>query len=517
MDSQDITFGGITEIIGAEFTLSRGVSPSVCTLFIRPQSALNVGRGPLTMSFGSSSITFPDMTPDVAHIRTVNSAKWALQLYDRRVYWTQGYVSGEYNLRQPDGTLKNEANSRLLADTLLKALGETSHDVSRMSQLIYPYCNWNGTNPALALANLLDYCSCTICPGPNNNLIVYPLGQGAELPDGDDDTQPFIPFKLPVPSEIVCVCGPDLFQSKLALAAATIGTDSKLTTPDIADYKPSAGWGTDFYQFFPNVASDDRTLAFGTMYRLFKPTGQAQGGLTPPGCNESVIRTVQYDLNDFTCATITDSDRLASDGKLVGGPYLDGTFWPQSDHALNTGANTVYTGSFKIGQGMVLTDYPVIKYSGSNAIQEPEMYLTTSYTVWNDKLTDKARYSKRQSMGGSGYVILRRPELFRVFKTNYSYTSPTDTQNNQAAIDSQCDEYLRLHSLKYQDPWILDREYHGLLPILTDGKIAQIRWRIGYDGPSTRASKNFEFDTCNVGEEERRRREAVAQLQEAYR
>lgn len=517
MDFQDISFGGIDFIIGCEFTLSRGVSPSVCTLFIRPQSDLALTRGPLRMAFGSGEVIVQDMTPDVAHIRR-EPAKWAITLYDRRVYWKQGYVSGEYNLRQPDGVLKNEANSKVLADKLLKALGETSHDVSRMSEIVYPYSNLNTTNPAYALANLLDQCSCTLCPGPNNNLAVYPLGQGSDLLSIDDDIAPYIAFKIPLPSEIKVVCGPDLFQSKLKLEAASVGTDAKETTIDNTDFKPSAGWGTDSYMFFPGVASASRSYAFDSMYRLFRVTGQAQGGLTPPGCNEPVLRATQYALNSFTCGMVTDSVRLPSEGKLGGQPYLDGTYWPQSDHALNTGPNTRYTGRFSINaDGRVLTDYPVIKYSSANAVQAPDLYLTTSYSVWNSQFTDKARFTKSQSLGGSGSIVLRRPELFRVFKTNYSLTSPTNTENNQTAIEAQCDEYLRLHSLKYQDPWILDREYHGIMPILPDGKIAQVRWRIGFDGPSTRASKNFEFDTLNIGSDERRRRETVAQLQEGYR
>lgn len=516
MDSQDISFGGIEDIIGAEFTLSRGVSPSVCTLFIRPQSSLNLSRGPLRMTFGSQEVIFSDMTPDVAHIRR-EPAKWALQLYDRRVYWKQGFIAGEYNFRQADGSLRNEASAKTLANLLLKALGETNHDVSRMSEVVYPYANFNGTNPAYALANLLDYCSCAVCPGPSNNLVIYPLGQGSDLPENDDEIAPAISYKLPVPQEIRVVCGPDLFQSKLALEAASIGTDGKITTVNNADYKPTAGWGTDSYMFFPNVSSSLRHYAFNSIYRLFRPTGQAQGGLQPPGCNESVIKATQYDLNQFTCAAITDDTRLNAEGKIPGAPYIDGTFWPQSDHAANTANNAPYVGKFQIANGMVLTDYPVIKWSSANAVQEPTLYLTTSYTVFNATFTNKARYSKSLNVGGSGYQVLRRPELFRVFKTDYVFTSPVGTTNNQATVDAQCDEYLRLHSLKYADPWIIDREYHGILPILPDGKIAQVRWRIGYDGPTTRASKNFEFDVYNVGAEERRRRETVAQLQEGYR
>ncbi len=514
MDFQDISFGGIEDIIGCEFTLSRGVSPSVCTLFIRPQSSLNISRGSLRIAYGSSEIVFPDMTPDVAHIRR-EPTKWALQLYDRRFYWKQGTIGGTYNARLPDCSLltQTQYSARAMADALLRVLGETTHDVSKMSNLVYPYAKWEGTNPAYALANLLDQCSCCLCPDQNNKLVVYPLGQGAELPDSDDIAA-HIPYKLAVPSKLTCICGPDVFQSKLALEAVTVGTDSYIKPIDVTDYKPSA-WGTDFYMFFPNVSSSNRSYAFNSMYRYFRPTGQAQGGFAPPGCNDPVVSVSQYALNDTTVTPIIDTDGF----KRSSGAYLDGTFWPQSDHAANTGANTVYTGKFTINKeaGIVVTDYPVIKWSSANAIQEPTLYLTTSYSVWNQGLTDKIRYTKERNIGGVGDYIIRKPELFRAFKTDYSYTSPIGTQSNQTDIDAEVDEYLNLHALKFNDPWIEDREYHGILPIQLDGKIAQVRWRIGYDGPTTRASKNFEFDTFNVGADERRRRESVSQLQEAYR
>lgn len=513
MESQSISFAGIQEIIAAEFTLSRGVSPSICTLFIRPQSVLNIGRGPLSLGFGSSTVTFTDMTPDLAHIRPLSGTKWALQLYDRRFYW-KGHVVGEYNQRQPDGKVKNEANSQLLADKLLKALGETTHDVSRMSQIIYPHVKWDG-NPAYALASLLDDCSCTLAPGPTNNLVVYPLGQGNDLPNGDD-TVPYLSYKRQVPGEIKVVCGPDLFQSKFKLEAVARGFDEKIQPIDNVDFLPTGGWGNDFYMFFPAVASNRRLHAFESMYRLYRVQELAQGGMTPTGCQTPVTRFTQYALNDFSCTMYEDPTMLASEGKLGGLPSLDGTYWPQSDHAVNTAVNTPYIGKFAINKdNLVLTDYPIIKFSSSGSIQAPELYLTTSFAVWDDKFEDRARYTKSQNLGGVGTVVVRRQDLYRVFNTAYSGTNPTGTTDNQPAISAQVDEYLRLHALKWQDPWILDREYHGILPLLPDGKIAQVRWRIGFDGPTTRASKNFEFDTCNVSYEERRRRETVAQLQEA--
>lgn len=517
MDSEDISFDGLETILGAEFTLSRGVSPSICTLFFVPQEAVSLTRGPLRFSFGSQEIVFPDMTPDVAHIRKVNDEKWAIQLYDRRFYWKQGFIGGTYNKRLPDCSLldSTKANARELADRLLRTLGETTHDVSRMSENVFPYSAWEGTNPALALANLLDYCSCVLCPGPTDNLVVHQLGVGADLPDGDDDISSHIPFRLQVPGTISALCGPDVFQSKLALEAVSVGVDGFIKPIANTDYAPAAGWGTDFYMFFPNVSSNYRSYAFGSMYRIFRPTGQAQGGLQPTGCDIAVAGVDQYALNDFIVDPVFDTD-----GNMQkAGPWMDGTFWPQCDHAINTGANTVYTGSFKINKdaGLVGADYPIIRWGSSNSIVEPTMYLTTSYSIWDADRSDKVRYRKQRNIGGSGEVILRRPELFRVFKTNYSYTSPTDTQNNVAAIDAELEEYLSMFAKRYDDPWIEDREYHGLIPIVPDGKIAQVRYRVGFGGPTTRASKNFEFDTYNVGEDERRQRETVSQLQEGYR
>ena len=218
--SGNVYFPGVQVATAADFTLSHGISPSVCLLQTVPQTSYVAEIGTLQLSFGSTLLSFPDCAVRSATLRSSEQGLfWSLQILDRRWKWQFGEIDGRYNVRSADGSIidSTEKTPRQLAELLLRAMNESQFDVDQIPNDSRPTVVWDAANPADELAQLCDQLSCRIVLGLDNHVRIRPIGDGQTLPFASGE------FSYPSLGKRLCLgylhCLPGNMYITLALVA----------------------------------------------------------------------------------------------------------------------------------------------------------------------------------------------------------------------------------------------------------------------------------------------------------
>lgn len=512
-------FTGITTALAGEFVLSRGITPSICTLFIAPKALVNLAPGVLTVRDGSRAISFSGCAVDQANFRMrLDGTHWreALQILDRRRLWKSGSISGEYNVRLSNGSVveSTRKSAAELMGLCLAACGESGASVAQAPQNVYPYVRWRDARSDLALAALCNYTACEVCPTNSDTFAIYPLGVGVDLPTIDG--QRHMPIRYvprSVPAIIRVVCGPSVWQTKLVLRSIAENSSGSQFTTSTVSYKPSTGFIYESPFTFPNESGASQRAALESIYKRFRVTSQADGSLTVPACNEAISKVSQYfPIQEYLLESAADLDATPRSLRA----HIEGDFWPYSQSS-ESANNIRYVGEFKLrgDRGEVEMPAPVFGLS-SGTILDPTLYLAASYSVTGSD-GDFVRVRRDASvLGGSGVEILRRPELFASYTANYSTSSPTQTTgvtSTRHDAEDEADRYLALFSQKYSDTTAGECTYHGLLNCGLDGKIAQLFWRASVNGkPTTQVCLNEELCVYAPSRREKKRREKLEGL-----
>jgi hypothetical protein len=512
-----ITFSGIANPLAAEFILSRGVTPSVCTLVMPAQPTLNLPPGTLTILDGSNQVSFTGCAVHQANFRQKwdgSRWRWAVQILDRRRTWKTAAVSGEYNIRLSNGLIieSTKKSAKELMDLCLSACGEVGYDTSQAPQNVYPYVRWDNARADLALAQLCEYTACEVCPSNDDKFNVYPLGVGGDLQDLQ--TERHYPVRYTprsTPSILRVVGGPVNYQTKMLLKAIGHDTDSDQQYLEDLSYRPTNGWTYENPLHFPSLGTTAQPKALDTVYRRYRVYEQATGGLSVPGSQTAITSVSQYfPLFHYLVQSFKDPEGV----DLVGLPFVEGTYWPFDESCDNVDENQLYTGRFLLGtdRGEVHFDVPVFGLS-SGTFLEPTMYLTTSHHV-KDANGNKDRLSREEAIPGSGGLeVLNRPEIIYCVSHTYSGTSISSTFTTKSEAEAEADAYLALFKRKYQDQQEGECTYVGLLPRGLDGKIAQVVWKASVNGlASTQVCLNKELSIWGKPRRDRRDRERLEGL-----
>lgn len=516
-DQTSVSFPGL-ELLSADFAVSRGVTPSICSCLCLPFDGGNLSPGTLAFRFGDSSWQFEDCVLASAHmhervqIRGQSVWLWRVHLLDRRWRWQYGSISGRYNTRAPHAAASTQRTAQQLMALCLEAMGEFGFDVSAAPSNVYPPVHWESANPALALAQLCDYVACDVALGLDNRARIVALGVGDSAPLNAGEAHGKFRYVPRVsPSTIEVHCGESLFQHRLKLRA--IARQGNLQEKKIAeaDYFPSGALGTESFHGFPGVSSTasgssavNSALAFATAWRQFQVMGQENGSLAVPGCSEAIASTAQYVLKDHIIPNVRD---LNGNNQLFPW-YVEGEFWPYGDVGGN--ATQVYVGQATLLKERQIVEfpYPVVKIGNSGAIEEPELYLQVAYGV-RTQAGNPVRLVRTASIGGGGgTLIVSRPELFATYSAS---------GNTEAQATEEADAYLGLFQRKHANPQACEVNYGGLFPFAVDGRIAQVRWQVSQNGQTgiTTLCEGEELVRSAVSARERRRREQLRQLVEA--
>ncbi len=514
MPSNQITlgFGGLQGIRGLTFSLTRGVLPSVFTLYVLPQDNLDPGVQTLTYGIDSNTINLTGCMLGPAFLRKHWDGKhplWAVTGFDRRWKWQFSNVSGDYNRRKPDGSLDTATQKYPgeLATLLGTALGE-SIDVSRMPTGVWPRAKWNNQRADLALQWLCNYVACEVVLNPlSNGIEIWPSGYGINTPTGLSEMHfkyRFVP-RANIPSSIQAHGGDSLYQTKLQLKCVAANQDNSQKLLANWEGLSSSAIGTESPWSFQDISSTtNRINAYEGYMRTFRVTGQQDGSLPVPGCQTAVSAVDQYILNDYRLDFETDIEGYSRNLPY----YLDGDYYAYTDLPNNassmrfTGASTLYK-----DRRLVQTQFPVFKLDSSGKYQEPVFYLTTSYKV-QDYGHNIVHVMRSGGVGGSGgTMIIRRPEVYATYKT---------TGNTEAQANNELDNYITLFQQKFSNPLASEITYAGFKNGTLDGNVCQATWVFHPAiGVETKVCEGEELDLQAISRAERARRMALDRLVEA--
>jgi hypothetical protein len=522
-------FPGVNQVFSAEMSVGHGISPSVCTLEIAPQSSPLAEGGTLQFAYGSVSLAWPDCRIDKGSVRRNASGEvWQFSVFDRRWKWSFGTISGVYNLRDSEGTIKTstEKTPQQLATLCLQAMGETGYSVADLPNDTRPEVRWEDEVPAEALAKLCEVLSCRVVLKVATNAVrICQLGVGASLPSGGvlqiDATAdpPEIPDKLGV------VCGPTRYQLDLELEAVGLDTDGKVKPVDDLSYKPAAGWlNSDIHGFGGVTATRNaRELAKQTVFRWYRVTCSLTSPILMPDPEANITDPELIELESDQVETAVEDGEKKPKPAIVYGVWRGGADDLKNHTTTFDPSNTTdgeYNRSFSFDAKRKLVKFSEAIYRNADdtlpsstpskvVIALPFLRLRCAARVKDPTTRAFLRYSRERSTGasyGTKTRFDRHKEMsLGVIATYNASFAVTGSTSNETDLEAEADYYLDAMAAEYQVTTPETRQYIGLLAGDLDGAIQQVTWSVGPSGATTTVSRNNEQADIRIDYKERRR------------
>lgn len=540
-------FPGITQILGAEFNLVHGVSPSVCVITITPQANFESPGGTLEFAYGFVSLAFTDCVIDRCTMqRNGQGLVWQLAILDRRWKWAgNGEISAHFNVHNEDGSIKSgtEKTPRELIEMLFEELNESDYSVDDVPDDVRPEVEWVTAKPADALADLCDDLGCRVVLDLDNRIYIRRAGVGNPLPIDETVIDNSLTIDPPeVPDEIAILSGPDLFQSDFILEAVGAEKCGSIVPINDLTYTPADGWAQADFPALLCVDEQYRSIAKKWVFRAYRIVSPAFiPGLDGVADNPEFDLDALLPIDDEQCETAYDA--CSSDDPEDTARYkrkkaqVYGVYWAKSfDNTNNANeANPLeenpkleYTGDFTIDtdRGIVWFDDTVMKNSLDDGSQtaytvdyvEADLYLRTATRVRTRSKNSFYRTQYSRSLGGS----FGTPTRYFVKEDLVKRSIPTFGSTFELESVSDNDEELKQQATYYLDaieaamqvgsPQTIS--YAGLVPIRLDGAIAQFSLSITQGGTRTTMSRNTEQIDRVVPYAERRMLEKARSLRD---
>jgi hypothetical protein len=512
------SYPGINQIVRASFTLSHGVSPSVCTIEMAPQAGLPAPIGVLqfeqTGDF-SSFVAFPDCKVNTySYERNQAGLLWRVQILDRRWRWEFGEIHGAYNLLNDDDTLDTDTakTPQELATLCLLAMGEAGFDVSELPNDVRPLVEWEGDNPAQMLDELVNALGCRVVLRLNNSSVkICRAGFGDVLPTAVPVMDNSGAFVVPAaPSAIKVLYAPTRVQVAFSLQAVGLDTDGEIKAIDSLSYTPAAGWASQVPGFFAGVNNTQatvpgegittpRTLAIRTVWKWYRITMLET-------IVENFLQVMLPDLGDLEdieqfLPLLPDLISVDEAGKRHK-PFVQGAYDTGFGNRTNTGTFDYYVRPFSLN-----TDKGIVEFNDyvtrwvNNQRSPASLYLTAACTLRQTNTRAVHRFYRAailnpQAQTGAKIVKNEDASLSIVLEYDSSGFVTQATHNLlQLEIDAQA--VLAAAVVPYQITEPYDLTYAGIIPINPDGAIQQVTWTV-QEGPGggafTRASRNSEWN-----------------------
>lgn len=552
------SFDGIPpeNVVGCSFTFNaHGILPSVCSLDILPQPALNVLDGTLRISYGGTQIVFPGCRIDAHQLeRNADGQIYRVWIWDRRWRWQFNEISGEYNRRQDDAELlaTRGKTPQQLAELCLDAMREANCDVSDLPNVARPHVVWDLENPAQALAELCDSLACRVVLGLDNLVRIKRAGIGAQLPINDaliDSSAGINSAELP--DRIVVKTAPLRYQLDLVLEAIAQEADGSWVLVDDVSYKPADGF-TDLIHF--NDVSDASGIAIAelaarTVYRVFRPVFPIQTSLYGEIAERERVTLlpelveVTYDpdekkyLRGDAIVYGKWTHPLEADPRRDTLEYLDNTLTEtQTDVDLlavsgepdEEDRKTIVDAQFTIDRsdkhferGHIIFGQPIVHLTDDIAYEAPSLVLRCACLIKDDTTGAVARFEQPRRLTNAPALathdaILVRDDIEPVYIEGYTAAVEpsgiifTNDANTIAKAEHYLDEAARAMTAA-QDS--VTARYVGIHEVPVDGARMQITFALGNGRPATTTvGYNDEQIDAAPSFKERRFREKLARL-----
>ena len=523
-------------VIAANYSLGHGITPGVITVEVPAGKAKPRQEGACVFTFGSTTLRIDGCKVDTGQSRIGQGQIWTYSILDGRWPWQYGYIIGHYNIRRPDGRLREltEKTPQELAKMLLEEMHVTSFDVSKMENTRRPEIHWSYENPAQALATLADEVGCRVVYRIDKTVAILPAGEGASLPNYAAQSIDFTMDTAQIPSGIIVVGAESTYQTRWDLEAVGLDDDGQWKLIDDLSYKPTNGWEEEDPETMGNVAEqkdatkpNPRALALQTVWRCYRIKASESGGPLGDGTFEGIdtlpetyrgYLPLSSGLIDIQSTETSDEDGVALERKPKP-PFIRGKFFDSQWLGANV-EDVNYKGQVSVDgeNGIIMFDKPIYIEDDGDYV-EAEIVVEVAHPIrradrelerptWVFPLTGSSTVGKK---------VLMAPDLKYTVKVLYDLSNAETGKEDNRTIDKLDEqaEYLAktfLASLSTVESG--DRSYPGLIDTKTDGAISQVSWSIGRGPAMTRVSRNSEHDADIIPPfKERRRKELSAKFE----
>lgn len=444
----------------------------------------------------------------------------SLVILDRRWKWKWPAISGHYNVRNPDGSIRNDAavpinqtekTPQELATLLLTELGEVGFDVADMPNDSRPEVRWELAGAAQELQALCDLLGCRIVLQRDNQVAIRRAGEGAVLPDGPliEDYLSFDPANKP--DAVAVMFGPDRFQVDFFLEA--VGEDFDGTIKPIAElsYRPAGGFQEpEHMEDILGAESDFRRAnmerARRTVYRMYRIKFPA---LVPSAIANFVIN----DLAEVAPLEPVMCETTVIEGEVVPREAFAYGIWLRDDDADSanvtnqltphpngfTKNHTVVNRSFRLDgrRGIITFESPVWAKDVFNLFVAPATLAlrcaVSGRAIQNRALARQFRERLLPPARGTAREVIKRDDLVVCHVPSYGVGfNVIAVDSNLADINQEADRILDQHARKYQLATPQVRRYSGLQEQELDGAIMRISYEESGGGPTTTISRNID-------------------------
>jgi len=531
-------FPGIpaTSVIAANYSLGHGITPGVVTVEVPAGMAKPRQEGTCVFSFGSTTLNIEGCKVDTGQSRIGQGQIWTYAILDGRWPWQYGYIIGHYNVRRPDGRLREmtEKTPQELATMLLEEMNVASFDVSKMENTRRPEIHWSYENPAQALATLADEVGCRVVYRIDKSVAILPAGEGAALPNYAAMSIDFTLDTAQLPSGIIVVGAESTYQTRWELEAVGLDDDGLWKLIDDLSYTPTNGWEEEDPETMGNVVEqtnplkpNPRALALQTVWRCYRIKLSESGGPLGDGDFEGIdtlpdtyrgYLPLSSGLIDIQSTETSDEDGVSLERKpkpaMVRGKFFD------SQWLHDMVEDVAYKGQVSVDgeNGIVQFGKPMYE-DDDGRYKEATIVVEVAHPIRRaDRELERPTWVFDLTGSRSvGKKVLMAPDLKYTVKVEYDIdNNETGRIDNRVSdkLDDQA-EYLAntfLTSLSTVESG--DRSYPGLIDTKTDGAISQISWSIGRGPATTRVSRNSEHDADIIPPfKERRRKELSAKFE----
>lgn len=538
-------FPGVQQVRSGSITVVHGISPGVATLEIAPQAGMIAEGGNLVFAYAGQQMQWRGCKIDQASFRRDSSGfVVGLTIFDRRWRWAWGWISGQYNVRKADGSIKKdtEKTPQELARLLFAAMGEQGYDVSQMPNDARPEIEWDGDVPAEALADLCDQLGCRIVPSLDDRFRILRAGVGAELPSGGEIEKGMTVDPPERPDRIAIMGGKTEWQADFELEAVGEETDDSIKPIDELSYKPAGGWSEIDLPYMSAIENQDhRERAKRSVFKCYRIKSPA---VVPNAAEKSYnldqLLPIKDEQIEQQSQMVDGKEVLTRKPAMVYGVWfadLDGTLLnsaakiqPPKDSTGGTdGDPQIYRRDFTVDaqRGLVrFSDYVYRNTEDGESNTSREMVLKKTagpailrlrctVCLRESKTRGWIRYGKQRATGGNYGTpmrVIRHDEIVLTSIPRYTETYSVDGyETNMREVDRECDYYLDAAMLEYETEVPTTKRYLGLRRIELDGAIHQVTYSVGTSGAFTTACRNTEDIDLVPPYKERRRLEKQRQ------
>lgn len=510
-----VTYSGVVAPKGATYTQTLGVHPDKIIIRCVPQTTAVSTRGSITLAYDGGSLVIRDCFFDNAQVVADVQHGFLLSLAfdDRRAAWAKAdTISGVYNIWRAGEQITSKKKSlRELATILLEHMGETSPNVTALSNSIYPEVRWADESPVEALQELLYEWGFSVSLGFGTEAVkVVQLGTGASLSTtaammASSTIDPKIR-----PTHVRVRFAPSLMQARFLLEAVALETDN--TWVPIADvsYEPSVTWASEHPERLPNLSqtasADVLARAQATVYRAFRIKAFADGTLNIPD-GSGTLTSIEQCLPLQN--RLLDNETIRDDGSAIPFRVYGKRFIPAAKNGEPaedststiddqiTNENVVFDGE----NGIIIFERPQW-YENAEAYFPAELYLECSFSIVDLTNNYPYRYKKDVSVdpSGTGYHVVRNYDVEgRTVVAYGSSQAVSGSTNNQTDLDALAALMAASVSSQYSTTGMQVVAYNQpVFSLRCDGAIHQVQHVISdgtdYAGSFSTASRNAEFD-----------------------